>query len=163
MYKWSSPVQDTLSSKPWHATSTYMRTTPSQIQMKLRTLLHCFLLHRMVCKRCWQLHCQIVHRCMPLISILVCMTSLEKNLISVVNSRAICWTVNNFSYFFFLFPCQWCVEVPGLGIRSEPLLWPIPQLWQYWIFNSWCGCGSNPHPYRDNAGSLTCCATVGIP
>ena len=115
MYKWSSPVQDTLSSKPWHATSTYMRTTPSQIQMKLRTLLHCFLLHRMVCKRCWQLHCQIVHRCMPLISILVCMTSLEKNLISVVNSRAICWTVNNFSYFFFFFRVNGVWKFLGQG------------------------------------------------
>lgn len=56
-----------------------------------------------------------------------------------------------FSFFFFFF---WHMEVPGLGIKSKPLTHCT-----WWESNP--PLSSDPSHCRDNARSLTCCATVG--
>ena len=51
------------------------------------------------------------------------------------------------------------VEVPGLGIKSELQLKPIPQPWQCQMLLL----KSNLSHHRNNARSLTHCTTVGTP
>ena len=45
-------------------------------------------------------------------------------------------------FLFFLSGRPIAYVVPGLRIRSEPQLWPTPQLWQSWIFNPLCWAGN---------------------
>ena len=55
-----------------------------------------------------------------------------------------------FFFFFFFLPHLWHMEIPGLGIESEPQLQPISQLWQYQIlYPTALGWGSNLCLCRD--------------
>ena len=57
------------------------------------------------------------------------------------------------SFFFFFFPflaALQYMEVSGPGIKSEPGLWPRPQLQQCWILNPLCWAGNGTGTsYRD--------------
>ena len=77
-------------------------------------------------------------------------------------------------FFFFLRPHLWHMEVPRLGAESELQLQAYARPQQYWIrataatYATNCshtgsltwGQGSNLHPHRHYARSLTCWATV---
>ena len=73
-------------------------------------------------------------------------------------------TQHKFYFFFFCFrPHPWHMEIYGLGIKYEPHLWPMPQLWQHQNLNPWCQARINPAMPQRQAGSLTHYTTVGTP
>ena len=55
------------------------------------------------------------------------------------------------------------MEIPGPGIKSEPHLWPTPQLWQCWLLTHCAGPGIELVESQRQAGALTQSATAGIP
>ena len=75
------------------------------------------------------------------------------------------WVKCEWLFFFFLFfsflvhPMAY--RVPGPGIRSNPQLWPMPQLWQCQILNcAWLRIELESLYSRDTAD---CCTTWGTP
>ena len=68
--------------------------------------------------------------------------------------------------FFFFFLCWshlWHLKGPGPAIKSEPELWPTPQLHQCWILNHCTGPGTEPASPQRQAESLTNCSPEGTP
>lgn len=75
------------------------------------------------------------------------------------------WRIHFVIYFYlFLWPHQQHMGVAGPGIESQLQRWPMLQLWQSQILNSLCkGQGWKLQLRRNNIGSLTCWAIMGIP
>ena len=65
-------------------------------------------------------------------------------------------------FFFFFWPHPWHREVPQPGIKSHPC-----HSWQCQVLIPLCRARNQTFAsaatQRDNAGSLTCCATAGTP
>ena len=55
------------------------------------------------------------------------------------------------------------MEFPRLRVKSEPQLWPVPQLQQCWILNPLCWARDRLCHCRANTGSLTHGTTAGTP
>ena len=62
-----------------------------------------------------------------------------------------------FNFFFFFFWLPLAYGIPGPGIRSEPQLQPMPQVWQCWALSHCAGLGMEPvsQRSRDDADPAT--------